>query len=109
MFTFQFVAWVSGGVAALCVAAFPLWIMGVPGQADSPIPYVRGWKMGMGIITAYPLAWALNFLPYFALHGLVSRKAQLIWRSASGWIGAIALAAALIRLTRAFWVLNKRN
>ena len=107
MFPFQSVAWVSGAVAALCVVAFPFWIMGLPGQSDSQIPYVRGWKMGMDVITTYPMVWALDFLPYFILHGLVSREAQLIWRDASGWIGAFALIAALIRMMGAFWFLNK--
>ena len=107
MFTFQSVAWGGGAVAALCVVAFPFWIMGLPGQSDSQIPYVRGWKMGMGVITTYPLVWALNFLPYFIFRGLVSSAAQASWQNISQWIGAITLIAAILRLVWAFRFISK--
>ena len=70
---------IGGAFAALCLVALPLWIMGIPGDPgdpDNPSPYVRGWTMGLNVLWVYPLAWALNFLPYFASRGLVSSRSR---------------------------------
>ncbi len=100
----------SGAVAALCVVAIIPWILGVPGDPGPPgheSNYARGWKMGLGVIIVYPLVWALDFLPYFIFRGLVSPSAQASWQNISQWIGAIALVAAILRLSWAFRVLSK--
>ena len=71
------------------------------------VDYLRGWKMGWGVITLYPLAWALIFLPYFFLHGLVSFAVAQSWRNMGESVGAIALVVAIARMIWVLRVLSK--
>lgn len=101
---------ISGAVTTLCVVALPLWILGVPGDPGEPgreSNYACGWQMGLSAITVYPIVWALNFLPYFALRGLFSPQTQASWQNISQWISAIALIAVIIRVIWAFRVLSR--
>ena len=101
---------IGGAFAALCLVALPLWIMGIPGDPgdpDNPSPYVRGWTMGLNVLWVYPLVWALNFLPYFALRGLVSSEVAERWQTISQSVGALALFAAVVRMAWAIRILSK--
>jgi hypothetical protein len=58
----------TGLLAALCVLAFPLWILGAPGVENE---YARGWLMGLQVLIAYPLCWIATLTVWF----IRSRKA----------------------------------
>ncbi|MEN8254615.1 MAG: hypothetical protein ABFR33_04010 [Verrucomicrobiota bacterium] len=50
---------VTGGIAALCMLALPIWILGVPGvQGD----YSDGWSDGLSAIFPFPFIWAGLFV-----------------------------------------------
>src|SRR5262245_51783724 len=44
----------SGVLAAFCLLALPLWLMGVPGIENA---YAKGWKIGLCAVLLYPIAW----------------------------------------------------
>lgn len=99
MHFFKTVAILSSTVAALCVLALPMWALGVPGVENQ---YARGWKMGLNVLLFYPLAWFINYAPYFLARRKVGDEARLRWQTISSAIAILILVVATARLIQAF-------
>ena len=101
---------ILGGIfAILCVAAWPLWILGTPGRPDAKSPYVRGWKASFNVITIYPGIWALNR----GARGLIGRSGDALalarWQRASEEFGALLLLAPIASLAWALKTLGRNK
>lgn len=94
MLGFKLVAGFSGIVAGLCILIFPVWILGIPGIDNE---YARGWNMGLNVILLYPVACALNYIPYLFVRGRLSRLSLLRWQQV---VTAIAIALFLLAAVR---------
>lgn len=99
MHFFKTVAILSSTVAALCVLALPMWALGVPGVENQ---YARGWKMGLNVLLFYPLAWFINYAPYFLARQKVGDETRLRWQTISSAIAILILLVATARLIQAF-------
>lgn len=55
---------------------FPVWILGVPGNAKPDSPQRTGWTLGLVVILLYPVAVLVLYL-LSRLHRLVSRRDAL--------------------------------
>lgn len=96
---FKSIIILSGVLAALCLLALPLWMLGVPGVEGQ---YAKGWKMGLNVILLYPAAWLLNYIPYFLLRHKISAAAAARWQLISGCMALILLLVAAWRMLHAF-------
>lgn len=96
---FKSVALISGVSAGLCVAALPLWAMGVPGVENQ---YAKGWKMGLTVLLIYPLAWLINYAPYFFLRNRLHEANRGRWQMMVSVLAGLIWLLALLRLVQAF-------
>ena len=97
--SFKNVTIISSTIAALCVLTLPMWALGVPGVENQ---YAKGWKMGLNVLLVYPLAWFLNYAPYFVLRNRLGEAARLHWQSISSAIALLCILIAAYRLIQAF-------
>ena len=102
MLAFKLVAGFSGVVAGLCILIFPLWILGVPGVDNE---YARGWNMGLNVILLYPVACALNYVPYLFVRARLSRLSLLRWQQIMTAIAIALFVLAAIRMSQAFKII----
>lgn len=90
---------ITGLAAVLCVVAFPIWILGVPGVQNK---YAKGWGMGFEVIVAYPIAWLVNFVVFYRFDA--AKRVQ--YESISSIVSICLLLVAVARMIQAFKTMN---
>jgi hypothetical protein len=100
---------IGGVVAALCVLAFPMWALGIPGINDDKNDYVRGWKMGLVAIVLYPIA----YLVFLATHYIVKSRTEVAlqpqWAHKSNIVFLCLLLAFNARLIHSFYLVARNE
>ena len=96
---FKSITIISGVVAGLCVLALPMWALGVPGVENQ---YAKGWKMGLNVLLVFPIAWLVNYIPYFVMQSRISEAGRLRWQLIGGSIALVILLVAAWRMIQAF-------
>lgn len=84
---FETITKVGHTMAAACVLALPLWLLGVPGVENQ---YARGWKMGLNVLLLFPPAW-------LCVNATHRRNGKRV----TGTLAAFTLAVAAVRLLQA--------
>ena len=89
----------GGLVAALCVLAIPIWILGIPGVNNA---YATGWTIGLFALLLYPLAWSIVMIVWLALRKRKSGEGARSFDRSIGLASVAALGMAIFVLIFAF-------
>jgi hypothetical protein len=96
---FKSITTISRNIAVLCVMALPMWALGAPGVENQ---YAKGWKMGLNVLLIYPVAWVINYTPYFVMKNRISAESRLRWQFITGSLALIILLIATMGMLQAF-------
>ncbi len=96
---FKSITTISSIVAGLCLLALPMWALGVPGVENQ---YAKGWKMGLNVLLIYPVAWFINYAPYYVMRNRIGAEIRLRWQFIAGFLALIILLIATMRMLQAF-------
>lgn len=99
MALFKTITIISSVAAGLSVLALPMWALGVPGVENQ---YAKGWKMGLNVLLVFPIAWLLNYAPYFVMRNRLNDTNRAQWQTVTGSIACLCLLAATVRMFQAF-------
>lgn len=101
---FIFILVTTSVAVVLCGLAFPIWILGIPGNPDAG-EFDRGWEMGLGVIVTYPMVWVVNYIPYFMMNDRLNQRSCQCWQMIASVIPGGSLLIAGLRMLQAFRIM----